>query len=121
MTIAKQRNAQRWANMHVRADQIRGFDATAARLCAPAARARYQGVTDRLSEQGLQPVPWWFIAVVSEREYGGPPRIGIDSWPKAIRWHASQSTSRKAVGRFSSTLAISPPVMTRGRGAVWMR
>lgn len=73
VALLKQRNAQRWANTHVRADRIREFDATAARLCAPAAKARYQGVTDRLIEQGLQPVPWWFIAVVSMREYGGPP------------------------------------------------
>jgi lysozyme family protein len=73
-------NAHRWANMHVRADKIPAFHATAIRLCAPDAKARYQGVTDHLTElitagqTNLYPVPWWFIAVVSEREYGGPPR-----------------------------------------------
>lgn len=70
----KARNAQRWANMHIRANRIPEFHATAARLCAADAKARYQGVTDRLIELGMQLVPWWFIAVVSEREYGGPPR-----------------------------------------------
>lgn len=70
----KARNAQRWANMHMRAERIPAFHATAARLCAADAKARYQGVTDRLTEMGKQPVPWWFTAVVSEREYGGPPR-----------------------------------------------
>lgn len=58
----------------MRADRIGAFHSTAARLCAPDAKARYQGVTDRLIEQGFQPVPWWFTAIVSEREYGGPPR-----------------------------------------------
>lgn len=67
-------NAHRWANMHLRADRVPAFHATALRLCAPDAKARYQGVTDRLKAMGKQPVPWWFIAVVSEREYGGPPR-----------------------------------------------
>lgn len=66
-------NAHRWANMHLRADRLPAFHSTAVRLCAADAKVRYQGVTDRLVEAGKQPVPWWFIAVVSEREYGGPP------------------------------------------------
>lgn len=66
-------NAHRWAGMHVRSSQLAAFHSTAVRLSAPAAKARYSGVTDRLVELKLQPVPWWFIAVVSEREYGGPP------------------------------------------------
>lgn len=69
----KAANAHRWANMHMRADRIPQFDATAKRLCAPDAQARYAGVTARLVSVGYQPVPWWFIAVVSEREYSGPP------------------------------------------------
>jgi lysozyme family protein len=74
------RNGLRWENMHMKADRLGAFHATAVRLSAPDARARYQGVTDRLTEliaageTDLYPVPWWFIAVVSEREYGGPPR-----------------------------------------------
>jgi lysozyme family protein len=70
----KAANSCRWANMHMRADRIPAFDATAKRLCAPEARARYAAVTSRLKSVGYQPVPWWFIAVVSEREYGGPTR-----------------------------------------------
>lgn len=70
----KSANLARWQSMHMRADRIGAFHSTAARLCAPDAKARYQGVTDRLIEQGFQPVPWWFTAIVSEREYGGPPR-----------------------------------------------
>lgn len=69
----KHANATRWQNMHIRASHIPQFDATANRLCDPVAKARYQGVTDRLISVGYQAVPWWFIAVVSEREYGGPP------------------------------------------------
>jgi lysozyme family protein len=73
ITALKAANAHRWANMHMRADRIPQFDATAKRLCAPDAKARYAGVTARLVSVGYQPVPWWFIAVVSEREYSGPP------------------------------------------------
>lgn len=67
------RNGQRWAAMHIRADRLPAFNATARRLCAPDAKARYVGVEDRLQVLGFH-VPWWFVAVVSEREYGGPPR-----------------------------------------------
>lgn len=66
-------NAHRFANMHVRAERLAAFHATAVRLCTVDAKARYQGVTDRLAEQKLQAVPWWFVAIVAEREYGGPP------------------------------------------------
>lgn len=75
----KARNAQRWHDMHLRASRIPQFKATAERLCAAENRARYQGVSDRLGEMiaagrtDLRVVPWWFIAIVSEREYGGPP------------------------------------------------
>lgn len=70
----KAANAHRWANMHMRANRVAAFHATAVRLSAPDTKARYQGVTDHLVAMKYQPVPWWFIAVVSEREYGGPPR-----------------------------------------------
>lgn len=69
--IAK--NAARWDAMHMKADRIAAFDATAKRLSEPSAKDRYAGVTERLRAVGLYPVPWWFIAIVSEREYGGPP------------------------------------------------
>lgn len=72
-------NANRWANMHLKGARLAEFKATALRLGTPDARARYQGVTDRLTEIAktdprIHPVPWWFVAIVSEREYGGPPR-----------------------------------------------
>lgn len=78
-------NAHRWANMHLKADRVSALHKTAVRLCSPTAKVRYQAVTDRLSEMiaaghtELTPVPWWFIAVVSEREYGGPPH-----WDKQL-------------------------------------
>lgn len=72
-------NAHRWSVMHLAAQRLASFHSTAVRLCDPVAKARYQGVSDRLSELKLQPVPWWFIAIVSEREYGGPPH-----WDKQL-------------------------------------
>lgn len=74
ITALKAANAKRWANMTVNPARIAEFDRTAKRLLDPAAKARYVGVTERLRQDGHKPVPWWFIAIVSVREYGGPPR-----------------------------------------------
>lgn len=66
-------NAHRWASMHLKANRLAAFHEAAVRLSTPDAKACYMAVTDRLVELKLQLVPWWFIAIVSEREYGGPP------------------------------------------------
>jgi lysozyme family protein len=71
-------NTERWGAMHLKAARISVFHETALRLSEASAKARYQGVTDRLTElaatdPAINPVPWWFVAIVSEREYGGPP------------------------------------------------
>jgi lysozyme family protein len=75
----KAKNAARWEAMHVDSRRIPTFDAYARRLIDPAAKARYIGVQERLRELGYKPVPWWFIAIVSVREYGGPPH-----WDKQL-------------------------------------
>jgi lysozyme family protein len=73
-------NSHRWDVMHIKADKVGALYKTAQRLCDPAAKARYQGVSDRLAEvAGASVVPWWFTAIVSEREYGGPPH-----WDKQL-------------------------------------
>lgn len=59
--------------MHMRASRIAAFDATAARLCAPDAKARYQKISEATG------VPWFVIAVIHEREAGGPPH-----WDKQL-------------------------------------
>ena len=74
----KARNAARWQHLRIRADRVADSMAAAERLSAPDAKARYQGVSDRLAELAMSDnticaVPWWFVAIVSEREYGGPP------------------------------------------------
>lgn len=61
MTLAEQ-NKQRWDDCHIPADKGPTFAAVANRLTAPAAKARYQSVEKTTG------VPWWFIAVVHERE-----------------------------------------------------
>jgi lysozyme family protein len=55
-------NQKRWDNCHVSAEKGPQFQAVANRLTAPAAKARYQAVEKKTG------VPWWFIAVVHERE-----------------------------------------------------
>ncbi len=55
-------NQTRWQNCHVSADKGPTFASVANRLTAPAAKARYQAVEKTTG------VPWWFIAVVHERE-----------------------------------------------------
>ena len=51
------------SRLHMRAERIPAFHGT-----APDAKPRYQGLTTRLQEMDKQPGPWWFIAVVSERD-----------------------------------------------------
>lgn len=61
MTLLEQ-NTIRWQNCHVPADKGPAFAAVANRLTSPEAKARYQAV------EKLTGVPWWFVAVVHERE-----------------------------------------------------
>lgn len=55
-------NAGHWAKMKVLDSHIGALDHVAARLVAPAAKARYEGV------QKSTGVPWFVIAVIHERE-----------------------------------------------------
>lgn len=55
-------NQKRWDNCHVSANKSSAFKAVADRLTSIEAKARYQIVEKRTG------VPWWFIAVVHERE-----------------------------------------------------
>lgn len=55
-------NQRRWAQCEVSAAKGPQFKAVADRLTAPAAVARYKTVEAKTK------VPWWFIAVVHERE-----------------------------------------------------
>ncbi len=73
------KNQHRWDVMQIDHERVLKFDATAARLSAPEAKAKFQAVTDQLVLAKYQPVPWWFIAVLAEREYGGPPH-----WDKQL-------------------------------------
>lgn len=79
LAALKAKNATRWDGMHVKPDRVAELDAVARRLIVPAAKARYVGVQERLRQDGRKPVPWWFIAIVSVREYGGPPH-----WDKQL-------------------------------------
>jgi lysozyme family protein len=72
-------NAKRWSNMKLDPARVSAFNSIAARLCDPANKPRFQAVSNRLVTAGYQPVPWWFIAVCAEREYGGPPH-----WDKQL-------------------------------------
>lgn len=55
-------NQKRWEQCHIDAAKGPTFKAVADRLTAPEAKARYQEVEKRTG------VPWWFVAVVHERE-----------------------------------------------------
>jgi lysozyme family protein len=79
LTSLKAKNEARWNTMHVDSSRLPTFDVYARRLIAPAAKARYIGVQERLRQDGYKAVPWWFIAIVSVREYGGPPK-----WDKQL-------------------------------------
>lgn len=60
-------NAKRWAAMHIKAERLAEIDAAAARLCAADAKARYVQIAAATG------VPWHVVAVIHEREAGGPP------------------------------------------------
>src|SRR5882724_1831185 len=76
-------NAHRWSVMHLKADRLADFNRTAVRLCIPDHKTRFAAVTERLVSLQLQPVPWWFIAIVSEREYG-PDQHGKQRWDRQL-------------------------------------
>ena len=65
------KNAARWRAMNLHADRVQGFDSTAKRLCLP--KARYLTISLATG------VPWHVIAVIHEREAGGPPH-----WDKQL-------------------------------------
>jgi lysozyme family protein len=73
ITSLESLNAHRWASMHLQASRLKEFHSIGVRLVAPDAKARYQGVTDALIKSGHEPVPWWFVAIISQREADGPP------------------------------------------------
>src|ERR1700749_4590184 len=80
----KAANEQRWAKCQITPSRHAEVHSVATRLCRPENKARFQGVTDRLSELAkadpkLRPVPWWFVAIVGEREYG-VDRHGNQRW-----------------------------------------
>jgi len=60
--------ARRWAGMHIKADRLAAFDKVARKLVG--SKARYQAIEAHLVSVGMG-VPWWFIAVVHEREADG--------------------------------------------------
>ena len=60
LTTLKQANARRWQN----AKLTRSFSSVAGYLVKPDAKARYKAV------EASTGVPWWFVAVVHEREAG---------------------------------------------------
>lgn len=78
-----QHNQLRWDHMVLDQARINSFDTIAKEVCGPDAKARYQAVSTRIKTLGYQPVPWWFVAVVSVREYGGPGPKGA-AWDKQL-------------------------------------
>lgn len=58
----KQANQQRWDNCHISAEKGPLFKQVADRLTAAPAFSRYKAV------EKITNVPWWFVAVVHERE-----------------------------------------------------
>jgi lysozyme family protein len=85
-------NEARWAAMRV-TGAVTAIDATARRLVAPDAKARYQAVTARTG------VPWFIIAVIHERE-------ASQSWASNIAqgdpWNRASVHVPKGRGPFRS-------------------
>lgn len=58
----QEQNAKRWTDCHISTEMGPAFEKVANRLVAADAKARYQKV------EKITGVPWWFIAVVHQRE-----------------------------------------------------
>jgi lysozyme family protein len=67
----KAQNAARWAAMHLHAERLPILDERAKALCASGPKARFQAI------EAATKVPWFVVAVIAEREAGGPPKC----WP----------------------------------------
>ncbi len=88
LAALKQLNLERWTHMTLQPSREAEVLRVAKRLCEAETKARFQGVSDRIAELAqtdprLQPVPWWFIAIVSEREYG-PDQHGRQRWDRQL-------------------------------------
>lgn len=103
----KAANAARWTAMHADPAVAVSFARVAARLVAPAAKARYEIVSGETS------VPWFVVAVIHERE-------SSQSWAANLAqgdpWNAVSVHVPKGQGPFASweaaavnALARSPP------------
>lgn len=79
----KAANAHRWSLMHMNAGRLGEFTSIAKRLCDPAAKTRYQKISDGTKRSLLgnltTQVPWFIIGVIHEREADGPPH-----WDKQL-------------------------------------
>lgn len=64
----KQKNKERWDNMHILASKGPSFKAVADRLLFQ--KPRYEAVSKALKEKGYD-IPWEFIAVTHQRESSG--------------------------------------------------
>lgn len=107
-------NAARWASMRVTRDPA-GIEAVARRLSTANAKARYQAVEAKTG------VPWWFIAVVHERE-------ASQSWASNIaqgdRWDRVSVHVPAGRGPFQSWEAAAVDALTNcapyaARNADW--
>jgi lysozyme family protein len=84
----KAANLARWNKCQITPSRQAEVHSVATRLCTVENKVRFQGVSDRLAElaaenSAIHPVPWWFVAIVSEREYG-PDRHGNQRWDRQL-------------------------------------
>lgn len=63
----KAANAKRWANAKITPGRLAEVKVVAGKLTALPAKARYQAI------EATTGVPWFIVAVIHEREAGGPP------------------------------------------------
>ncbi len=69
-------NAARWQDCQILPNRLGEVTEVARKLCAPDAKARYQAIAQAVWGK---PERWYFVAIVHEREAGGPPH-----WDKQL-------------------------------------
>lgn len=98
-------NAGRWARMSVLPNRLLEVERVSAALVAPNAKAIYQQV-----QVQVPAVPWWFVAIVHEREASQNFKCSI---AQGDPWNKRSVHVPRGIGPFTSFVAAAVFTLTR--------
>ena len=98
-------NAARWAKMAILPNRLLEVEKVSAALVAPNAKAIYQQ-----AQAAVPTVPWWFVAIVHEREASQNFRCSI---AQGDPWNEISTHVPRGIGPFTSFVAAAVFTLTR--------